>query len=97
MATNPIVAVQRSGSTVFDLDKRTQRELVERTNRMRAQAELTREAMNAISEIFVYGEYQVSLAAMATQAIEDSLVAAGIPEEEYLATATLKGAHVINR
>jgi hypothetical protein len=111
MATNPMVAVGNSISSVFDLDRRTQRELVEQTNRMLVQAELTREALNAISQIFVYSKYQVSLALKATKAIEDSLAATGIPEEEYLAyhrmleheylqkmaTVTHKGADAISR
>lgn len=85
MTTNPIVAVTNRMLSVFDLDQRTQQELVTHTNRMQAQAELAREAMNAISQILVYSEYQVSLALIATKAIEGSLAAAGVPDEEYLA------------
>jgi hypothetical protein len=84
MATNPL-AVRNSGLNVFDLDRRTQRELVTQSNRMHAQNELARAAMNAMSEVYVYSEYQSSLAAIATQAIEDNLAAAGIPPNEYLA------------
>lgn len=85
MTTNPIVALRNSVSNVFDLDRQTQHELVTHTNRMQAQAELAREAINTISQIVVYSEYQVAQALITTKAIEDGLVAAGVPEEEYLA------------
>ena len=107
---NPLV-VRNRRSSVSQLDRRTQQELVGYTNRIQAHAELAREAMNAISEIFVYSGHQVSLTAIATEAIVNRLVEAGIPTDDYQAyvkllqqeylqemvRATLKATHAINR
>jgi hypothetical protein len=85
MTINPLAAVTNSISNVFDLDRRTQRELAAQADRAQAEVELTWVVTTALSQIFVCSEYQVSQAIKHTKAIEGSLEAAGIPAEEYLA------------
>jgi hypothetical protein len=111
MATNPIVEVRNSISSVLDLDRRTQRELVAHSNRTQMQAEVARAALHAISEVYVYSEYQTFMAELATQSIENNLAAAGMTTGDYqtyhrmtrheylqqMALATHKAMTAINR
>jgi hypothetical protein len=83
MATNPIAAVTNSISSVFDLDRRTQRAIVAHSNRTQAQAEVARAALQAMSDVYVYSEYQTFMAELATQSIENNLAAAGMTTADY--------------
>lgn len=81
MAENSLI---QSVLNVFDLDKQSQRALLEKIDQMIAIAERARVAMDETSKTIVYSEFRVSQDIIAIKAIEESLTKVGIPAEEYV-------------